>query len=79
MVMIGGEKYACESCVRGHRVSNCKHEGEHYSRINPPVSPLQQLVAAVPTEMPSLHASRIVDCACSALDFYDQGQNNQRH
>lgn len=22
-----GEKYACDACVRGHRVSSCTHKG----------------------------------------------------
>lgn len=26
-MLIDGEKYACEACVRGHRVSNCQHAG----------------------------------------------------
>ncbi|KFA54718.1 hypothetical protein S40293_00725 [Stachybotrys chartarum IBT 40293] len=26
-MIIEGEKYACEACVRGHRVSNCQHYG----------------------------------------------------
>ena len=27
-MLIEGEKYACEACVRGHRVSNCQHSGK---------------------------------------------------
>ena len=27
-MIINGEKWACEACVRGHRVSNCQHHGE---------------------------------------------------
>ena len=26
-MLIDGEKYACEACVRGHRVSSCHHSG----------------------------------------------------
>ena len=26
-MIINGEKWACEACVRGHRVSNCQHSG----------------------------------------------------
>ena len=26
-MLIDGEKYACDACVRGHRVSNCQHNG----------------------------------------------------
>lgn len=29
-MIISGEKWACEACVRGHRVSNCQHAGECY-------------------------------------------------
>ena len=27
VMLIDGEKYACDACVRGHRVSNCQHLG----------------------------------------------------
>lgn len=27
-MLINGEKWACEACVRGHRVSNCQHNGQ---------------------------------------------------
>lgn len=27
-MIIDGEKFACEACVRGHRVSNCQHSGK---------------------------------------------------
>ena len=27
-MLIDGEKWACDACVRGHRVSNCQHSGE---------------------------------------------------
>lgn len=27
-MLINGEKYACDACVRGHRVSNCTHNGK---------------------------------------------------
>ena len=33
VMLIDGEKYACEACVRGHRVSTCQHSGK------PPTSP----------------------------------------
>jgi len=40
-MLIGGEKYACEACVRGHRVSNCQHADRqltHIARKGRPVS-----------------------------------------
>ena len=33
-MLINGEKFACEACVRGHRVSSCHHSG------NTPLLPL---------------------------------------
>ena len=32
VMLIEGEKWACDACVRGHRVSNCQHNGKrsHY-------------------------------------------------
>lgn len=27
MPILNGEKYACESCIKGHRVSGCTHSG----------------------------------------------------
>lgn len=32
-MIIDGEKYACEACVRGHRVSNCQHSGKSFLDI----------------------------------------------
>lgn len=29
VMIIDGETYACEACVRGHRVRDCQHHGEH--------------------------------------------------
>lgn len=26
-MLIDGQKWACEACIRGHRVSSCKHHG----------------------------------------------------
>lgn len=28
VMLYKGEKYACDACVRGHRVSNCQHAGK---------------------------------------------------
>ncbi|KAI0395256.1 hypothetical protein F5Y17DRAFT_465835 [Xylariaceae sp. FL0594] len=48
-MMIDGEKYACEACVRGHRVSNCRHEDRqliHIQKKGRPVSQCQHCRAA---------------------------------
>ncbi|EKV04253.1 Cu-dependent DNA-binding protein, putative [Penicillium digitatum PHI26] len=28
-MLIDGQKWACEACLRGHRVTSCKHHGEY--------------------------------------------------
>lgn len=33
-MLIDGEKWACEACVRGHRVSSCRHQDRPMIRIN---------------------------------------------
>ncbi|KKK16808.1 hypothetical protein AOCH_003312 [Aspergillus ochraceoroseus] len=45
-MLIDGEKWACEACVRGHRVTTCKHHGRasgRHARSNPsaflPIAP----------------------------------------
>jgi hypothetical protein len=38
-MLIKGEKYACEACVRGHRVSNCRHADRPLQHINKKVCP----------------------------------------
>lgn len=41
-MLIDGEKYACEACVRGHRVSNCQHADRPLSHINKKGRPVSQ-------------------------------------
>ncbi|KAI1850443.1 hypothetical protein JX265_001404 [Neoarthrinium moseri] len=38
-MLIDGEKWACEACVRGHRVSNCNHSDRPLQHINKKASP----------------------------------------
>lgn len=49
-MLIDGEKYACEACVRGHRVSNCQHSGKSRSSAHTtadlPLAPLRRLAAS---------------------------------
>ncbi|KAL4903879.1 copper fist DNA binding domain-containing protein [Aspergillus multicolor] len=33
-MLIDGEKWACEACVRGHRTSTCKHHDRPLIHIN---------------------------------------------
>ncbi|KAI9883894.1 MAG: V-ATPase V1 sector subunit E [Watsoniomyces obsoletus] len=41
-MLIDGEKWACEACVRGHRVSNCQHADRPLLHINKKGRPVSQ-------------------------------------
>ncbi|KAF6812594.1 copper fist DNA binding domain-containing protein [Colletotrichum plurivorum] len=41
-MIIDGEKFACEACVRGHRVSNCQHADRPLQHINKKGRPVSQ-------------------------------------
>ncbi|KAL8965085.1 MAG: hypothetical protein Q9197_006680 [Variospora fuerteventurae] len=41
-MLVNGEKYACDACVRGHRVSNCQHSDRPLSHINKKGRPVSQ-------------------------------------
>ncbi|KAI9844633.1 MAG: hypothetical protein M1837_005485 [Sclerophora amabilis] len=41
-MLIDGEKYACDACVRGHRVSNCQHSDRPLQHINKKGRPVSQ-------------------------------------
>ncbi|KAH8601362.1 hypothetical protein B0O99DRAFT_501571 [Bisporella sp. PMI_857] len=41
-MLIKGEKYACEACVRGHRVTNCQHSDRPLQHINKKGRPVSQ-------------------------------------
>ncbi|KAF2116270.1 hypothetical protein BDV96DRAFT_573680 [Lophiotrema nucula] len=42
MPLIKGEKYACSSCIKGHRVSGCNHTDRELHHINPKGRPVKQ-------------------------------------
>ncbi|KAF2452791.1 copper fist DNA binding domain-containing protein, partial [Lineolata rhizophorae] len=42
MPIIDGEKYACASCIKGHRVSGCQHIDRELRHINPKGRPVKQ-------------------------------------
>lgn len=42
MVLIGGVKYACERCIRGHRVTTCNHTDQPLIMIKPKGRPSSQ-------------------------------------
>ncbi|KAI0129407.1 hypothetical protein BJ170DRAFT_700687 [Xylariales sp. AK1849] len=41
-MIVDGEKYACDACVRGHRVSNCQHSDRPLQHINKKGRPVSQ-------------------------------------
>ncbi|PYI33090.1 hypothetical protein BP00DRAFT_339904 [Aspergillus indologenus CBS 114.80] len=41
-MLIDGEKWACEACVRGHRVSSCHHSDRPLTHINKKGRPVSQ-------------------------------------
>ena len=41
-MLIDGEKWACEACVRGHRVSSCHHNSRPLTHINKKGRPIAQ-------------------------------------
>lgn len=42
MVLVNGEKFACEACIRGHRVSSCNHVERDLHHINKKGRPVSQ-------------------------------------
>jgi hypothetical protein len=45
-MLIKGEKYACEACVRGHRVSDCQHDWRPLQHIDKKVCFLSSVHSA---------------------------------
>jgi hypothetical protein len=61
MVYIDGIKYACERCIRGHRVTTCKHTDQPLTMIKPKGRPATQCAhCREHRKLKSLH----VRCIC---------------
>lgn len=69
-MLIKGEKYACEACVRGHRVSNCQHSDRPLQHINKKGRPVSQC-----THCRTLRKSRSahVRCDCGGEKAHSKG------
>lgn len=69
-MLIKGEKYACEACVRGHRVSNCQHSDRPLQHINKKGRPVSQC-----THCRTLRKSRSahVRCDCGGEKAHNKG------
>ncbi|KAJ5825650.1 hypothetical protein N7474_002788 [Penicillium riverlandense] len=58
-MLIDGEKWACEACVRGHRVSSCHHSDRPLTHINKKGRPVSQC-----THCRGLRKSRTTHVKC---------------
>ncbi|PYH86394.1 copper-fist-domain-containing protein [Aspergillus uvarum CBS 121591] len=69
-MLIDGEKWACEACVRGHRVTTCKHHDRPLIHINRKGRPFAtcSVCNCTPCEAPEEHAKlkREADAKCQA-------------
>ncbi|OGE49239.1 hypothetical protein PENARI_c022G05203 [Penicillium arizonense] len=62
-MLIEGEKWACEACVRGHRVSSCHHSDRPLTHINKKGRPVSQC-----THCRGLRKSRTTHIKCECGD-----------
>ncbi|KAJ5548252.1 hypothetical protein N7513_005486 [Penicillium frequentans] len=62
-MIIEGEKWACEACVRGHRVSSCHHGDRPLTHINKKGRPVSQC-----THCRGLRKSRTTHVRCECGD-----------
>lgn len=61
MVVINGVKYACERCIRGHRVTSCTHTDQPLTMIKPKGRPATQCAhCREQRKMKNLHSN----CTC---------------
>ncbi|CAG8270646.1 unnamed protein product [Penicillium salamii] len=62
-MLVDGEKWACEACVRGHRVSSCHHSDRPLTHINKKGRPVSQC-----THCRGLRKSRTTHTKCDCGD-----------
>ncbi|PQE25444.1 copper fist dna binding domain protein [Rutstroemia sp. NJR-2017a BBW] len=69
-MLIEGEKWACDACVRGHRVSNCQHSERPLQHINKKGRPVSQC-----SHCRTMRKSRSahVRCDCGGLKGHSKG------
>ncbi|CAI5757140.1 unnamed protein product [Candida verbasci] len=91
MVLINGVKYACERCIRGHRVTTCTHTDQPLTMIKPKGRPATQCqhcrenrkhknlhvscTCGKKGKPPSVHSS---SCACSKTNHCTCSSNNSK-
>lgn len=71
MVLLNGVKYACERCIRGHRVSSCTHTDKPLTMIKPKGRPASQcLHCRELRKLKNTHSS----CSCGK-----KGKSSSQH
>ncbi|ODM17618.1 hypothetical protein SI65_07293 [Aspergillus cristatus] len=57
-MLINGQKYSCEACIRGHRVTTCKHHDRPLTKINRKGRPFStcSICHRTPCAVPDEHA-----------------------
>ncbi|EIT73377.1 copper fist DNA binding domain protein [Aspergillus flavus] len=70
-MLIDGEKWACEACVRGHRVSSCHHSDRPLTHINKKGRPVSQCA-----HCRGLRKSRTTHTKC---ECGDKKKNSHKH
>lgn len=69
VIQADGEKYACDACVRGHRVSSCTHKGTSSLRAPSPLgltnSPSQIATSTISTVRAAPYLSARTAAACA--------------
>ncbi|KAJ5595077.1 uncharacterized protein N7459_001285 [Penicillium hispanicum] len=73
-MLIDGEKWACEACVRGHRVSSCHHSDRPLTHINKKGRPVSQC-----THCRGLRKSRTTHVKCGCGDKKKKTDSSDCH
>lgn len=73
-MLIDGEKWACEACVRGHRVSSCHHSDRPLTHINKKGRPVSQCA-----HCRGLRKSRTTHVKCECGDKKKNNSNNNNN
>ncbi|KAM5539749.1 hypothetical protein V8D89_006562 [Ganoderma adspersum] len=70
MVFVGDKKYACETCIKGHRSSSCKHTDRPLFEIKKKGRPITQC-----EHCRELRKTRQihVKCLCESKEFAEEG------
>jgi hypothetical protein len=73
MPVIDGEKWACASCIKGHRVSGCTHTDRELHHINPKGRPVKQCEHCRGARKSKSHHAK---CECGDKKDKDKSKDN---